>query len=408
MPTYIYETTKMGKRREGFLNSVSIEIAGQKLKDSGAIILRLEESSSSKRTKFIRSPMEVVLTKLCIGTIAIEQAFEQLGILLKEGVPILSALELMQKTSPFLLARVFRSISYQIKEGLSISESIRIEAGFLGNINISLITIGETNGSLPEMLVYAADLMQQKRAILNKIIEAMLYPLIVIVMTCGAAYFLVSHVLPKVLGFISQRSGKPPAMTRALITISEFIRNYGFMILCSLGIIIVLIVIARRIDKVRYIIDWLLLRVPLIGKAIVSYSNSLWCRTLGLLIESGINITTALELTENTMHNFVFKKQFKLIQNKLTQGNTISESFRSTSLHYYAPVAGRMLLVGESSGSIDRCLINAANYNANILSRRVAFIGKFIEPAMFIIVGGMVGFVYIAFIMAIMAATRSV
>lgn len=408
MATFEYEISKDGKRTQGILNVVSLAAAGQELQKQGAVILRLEESKLTTPGKFKRSQFEYYLTHTFIRKVTIELAFEQFGILLKEGVPILNALELMQETSPFLLSRVFRSIRNRIQDGVSVHESVRLEASFLGEINRSLIEVGETNGSLPEMLTYASELMQQKRAIRSQIIEALIYPVIVVLMTCGVGYFLVSNVLPKVLKFINKGSGKLPAMTSLLIDISNFIQNQGHFVLYAFIILIVLFFIGRNITMFRYIMDWCLLRIPLLSKAMISYSNSLWCRTLGLLIQSGINITTALQLTENTMHNFVFKKQFKTIQNKLRQGYTISESFRATNLKRYAPIADRMILVGENSGSIDNGLINAANYNSTQLSRRVTFIGKFIEPAMFLIVGGMVGFVYIAFIMAIMAATRSV
>jgi type IV pilus assembly protein PilC len=131
----------------------------------------------------------------------------------------------------------------------------------------------------------------------------------------------------------------------------------------------------------------------------------LWCRTLGILLKSGINIITAMDYTAAALNNWFYRSELNEMKDVISQGHPLSTALRVSRLDALVPFADSMLAVGESTGRVDDCLLKVAEFSDKDLQRRITFMSKMIEPVLFFIVGGIVGFVYIAFFMGLMAAS---
>jgi type IV pilus assembly protein PilC len=172
-------------------------------------------------------------------------------------------------------------------------------------------------------------------------------------------------------------------------------------------VLIVAFILARRTPSLGVHIDHAILRLPLLGKAFRDHANTMWCRTLGALLRSGIDILAALELVGGIVGNQYYTVQFTKMREIVRQGGSLTRGLESTRLHALCPMSLTMVSVSEEAGGLDESLLHVARYSEEQLARRVALLGKLVEPAIFIIVGGMVGFIYFAFFMAMLAVTKS-
>ena len=172
-------------------------------------------------------------------------------------------------------------------------------------------------------------------------------------------------------------------------------------------ILLTMFFLARRTPAIGVQVDYALLHIPLLGKALRDHANTMWCRTFGALLRSGIDVLKALTLVEETMSNKYFAEQFRQMREVVRQGRSITQGIENTALQKLCPMALTMVSVSEETGGLDTSLLHVARYCEERLTRRVALLGKLVEPAIFIVVGGMVGFVYFAFFLAMLAVTRS-
>ncbi len=412
MPVFKYQALLRGRKQEGVITADHRNDAMVKLRSQRLTIIGMKEVGSSARSigdePVTRSKLEKRAAGIFTKAIQVEQAIRQLASLLKAGVPILTALKISARQAPWYLSRALQCVAVKVGSGTSFSEALKTEAPFIGEVSIGLIAVGEANGSLDQMCFFAASLMERRREVRDKIIQALSYPAVVVLIACGTGYFLMTKVIPKITKFIEMRAGNMPAITQLLIDFSNFIKAYGVYLALMPIFIAIAIIVCRRNPVTGSGIDYVFMKIPLIGKILIASSNAVWTRTLGMLLRSGINIISALMLTQNTLRNLHVKQQFSLIKDVIEQGQPLSTGMKISTLASLSPMAEAMVQIGENTGTVDDGLLHVAEFSEVELDRRLGLLVKMVEPALFIVVGGMVGFVYIAFFMGLMAASRSV
>jgi type IV pilus assembly protein PilC len=339
----------------------------------------------------------------------VESTLDQLSALLLGGVPIVAALNALAGLVSRRLGAVLKTVADRVRGGAPLSRSAREAGSFLSDTSIGLIEAGEANGTVAEMLREAAHLMNRAREVRSQIIQAFSYPAIVTLGAVAIAVYMVRVVFPKVLKFIdTQRTGvQLPAISRALIDVSEFMTQYGLYVLLAPIALFVVLHLVRKTEHGGRAIDRALLSLPLLGKALRDASNAMWARILGTLIRSGIDIVTAINLAERTLKNAHYRAQFVRMREIVRHGRSLSDAIRSTDLERLCPLAPALVSVGEQAGGVDDGLLQVAANSEAALERRTRLLAKLVEPAIFVVVGGMVGFVYFGFFLAVLAATRS-
>jgi len=419
MASYRYKIQQNGLAQSGTLEANSVQEASAILRRQGGVILQLRAETAKGGRTATRTGAAArsaggekwrpLANRLLILRSQIELTLRQLGSLLNAGVPVLTALNAVGEQAPTLLSYVYTQIAEKVRRGYSLKRCLEEEAPFLGKVTIGLIAVGEANGTLDAMLNYAADLMENSRKVRGQIVQAFTYPAIVVLVGFGIGYFLVAHVFPKIMVFI-EKQGKNvqlPTPTRMLIDVNDFLTTYGAHVLAAPLILVAAYVLARRSPAIGERIDYIKLRLPLLGKAFRELANAMWCRTLGSLLGSGVDVLAALQLVEETVGNLHYSGQFRKMQEVVRQGGSLGKGLRESSLRRLCPIGLTMVTVSEQSGGLDVSLLKVADYSEEQLARRVGILGKLVEPAIFVVVGGMVGFVYFAFFMAMLAVTRS-
>lgn len=407
MPHFAYTVVDHGVRREGSLEAEHLAAAHVKLRKNGAMVLKLEPTRQAKGVAG-RAAFERFAARFLIRSTDIELSFVQLAQLIRSGVPILVALQSVGRQASHFLRRIYENITNSVQSGRSLEDSFRAEASFFGKATIGLIGIGESNGTLDEMLRYSAELMERARKVKAEIMGAMAYPTVVIVAAMGLGYYMVSNVIPQVMTFIGTKDPtKLPRITQYLIYTNDFLLVYGLYVLLTPVVLVTAFFAARTSSQTAIPVDRALLWVPLTGKALRHYANTMWCRTLGALLKSGIDAMSALDLVALTMGNAYYAHQFKAMRLQICQGASLTKAAADQGMNKLCPMAYTMIPISEESGGLDESLLQVADYTEEQLSRRVALISKLVEPAAYVIVGGMVGFIYFAFFMAMMQATSS-
>lgn len=399
-----------GGRERGIVTADSPDAAEVILRGRGRIILSLKAvdsgvSSSPNYHVRERSPREKTLAKYLIPNAQIEIALGQLASLLDGGVPVLSAIQTVAAQSRYLLSRCLFSVANQVRDGSPLAKTIQEEMPFLGNTITGMISAGEANGDIGRMCSYSADLLSRKRQLKGQILQAMAYPSIVILATGGIVTFMMLQVIPKIMKFLNGRSAQLPPVTQALVDITHFIQTHAMHLFLVPAVLVAAALLIRRNESTAVRFDGFILRIPLLGKIIRSSANMLWCRTLGILLKSGINIITAMDYTAAALNNWFYRSELNEMKDVISQGHPLSTALRVSRLDALVPFADSMLAVGESTGRVDDCLLKVAEFSDKDLQRRITFMSKMIEPVLFFIVGGIVGFVYIAFFMGLMAAS---
>lgn len=410
MAVFRYEVRGGAGREVGVLTAADLKEATAVLRSRRQTVLKLSEAPSALdhlvgREELRPSGLERKFLGLMVRGVDVELALSRFGSLLESGVPMLEALRVTAAYSSKWLGRALFRMSYRVQDGEGFAAALRHELPLVGQVALGLLAAGEANGSIDKMCEFAAGLRKRQRELRGELLQAMAYPALVILVTIGVVVFLMYNVIPKIMRFLSGRSKGLPPITQALVDVSTFLQDYGLYLLIAPLVVGVGLALARRAPAQALVIDRAVLFLPVLGKVFRASANALWSRTLGVLLSSGINIISAMDFTRDALKNSHYRGELEQVKNLIAKGQPLSTGVRVTDLGKFSPLAESMVLVGERTGRLDEGLLKVAEFSQDELERRLSVLSKMIEPALFVVVGSIVGFVYIAFFMGLMAAS---
>lgn len=335
-----------------------------------------------------------------VKTVDLLVFFRQISMMLRSGHTVLEAIEAIEPmVSKHRLRKALNRVAERIQSGLSLSAAMEKEKVF-PPIAVKLIESGEMTGELDAIMLRIADDMERNLDIKRKLIASMTYPTIVIFASIAVILFLVLGVIPKFATFLERRAKTLPPMTQRLMDVSAFFQDYGMY----LGIISFIVVfgtlVAYTTKKGKFVIDRVLLKIPMIGGSIVSASMARSGWTLSMMIGSGLTIMDSIRLVAEVNTNAVLKKSFQDASDSLLQGQNLSGGLIQPGI---PKIMVHLAGVGEKSGELNEVMEEMGKFYHKDLDARIRTMTGLIEPALTVIVGGMVGFVYIAFFQAVFA-----
>jgi len=331
----------------------------------------------------------------------------RLAILLKAGVPIFESLRMMKKHMSSRSALILvDELTVGVERGQFLHVSLEKHRRHLGDFALNIIRIGEISGMLPENLSYLADELEKKRRLHNKVRGALVYPAIIVVATIGIVIMLTVYIFPKVLPILRGFKGELPFTTRTLIFVSDLLTNQGFLIAGVLLGVAVALALLSRIRKVRFFLDWSILKIPILGNLFQYYHIVNFCRTLGLLLKSDVRIMEASLITAETSTNFVYRKSLTELAETVKKGGKMSLYLEGRE-HLYPPMVSQMITVGEVSGKLSDSLLYLADIYENEIDELTKNLSSTIEPLLMVVMGLIVGFVAISIITPIYQLTQN-
>jgi type IV pilus assembly protein PilC len=391
--------TSSGSELTGKQQADNISVAAQDLRDRGLRVLEINPSKGSAGFLGQENASDWLASQRSVSPAALVFFFRQMAFMLRAGLPILQALELAKtQMSSARLRLTIKLILKDIESGSALSSAMRKHQDVFSNMAVSLIVAGENTGNLDEIMERLAIHLEKKAALRSHMINAMIYPTIVFLVAIGVGAFMSLKIIPKFADFLLAQGRVLPASTQSLIDFSAYIQTNGLYIIGVFIAFIIVLLLIYQTKRGRYLIDSITLRFPIFGDMITKGSMAQMTWGFSTLLRSGVTVFDALKITAELINNRVFSDQLIAGSDQVLNGKDMASSLQ----HPQMPVLVlQMITVGEKTGSLDRILQELGSYYEQLLDAAIKRLSAMIEPAMILLIGGMVGFVYYAFFQAL-------
>jgi type II secretory pathway component PulF len=332
---------------------------------------------------------------------------KHLSIMTRAGIPITEALyTLMSQTkSPYFKEILSHSIE-EIKNGQSLAATFKKYPKIFDQFYISLLEVGEQSGTMEKNLSFLAKQLNKDFQLRQKIKGAMLYPGLVFGAASVMGGFIAFFILPQLVDFFDAFQIELPLTTRILLFFANTLKNHSPLLLGGIIGGLGLILAILRIPAVVPVWHRFLLKLPLFGKLIGYGQLSRFSRNLGILLQSGVPVTTSIQVTAKTLSNLKFKNDLVQVGQHLVKGKEIGNSLDNYS--EYPPLVSKMISVGEKTGHLDETLIYLSDFYEEEIDNISKNLTTVLEPIMLLFIGLIVGFVALAIISPIYELTSSI
>ncbi len=333
---------------------------------------------------------------------------KRLSLLVKAGVPLLRSLNMIKtQTKSKSTAYILEYVAKDVEQGQNLSSSLAKFRRFVGPFVINLIQIGEFSGTLQENLHYLSEELKKKLALRRKVRSAMVYPAIIVIATIGISVLLTVFLLPKILPIFQSLDFELPWTTKLLVWTSKIMISYWYFILIGIILLTGGFLFGLRKYKFRYQFHRFLLNIPIFGRLFREFHLANFCRTLGLLLKTDVQIVKALRITAETTTNEVYKRHIEALAERITHGERMS-LYLEKYPRYFPPVLTQMISVGESTGNLPGTFIFLAEMYENEVDDMTKNLSTIMEPVLMIFMGLIVGFIAISIITPIYAFTQNI
>lgn len=321
----------------------------------------------------------------------------QLATLIDAGLPLLRGLTVLSKQEPDpVLRRTIVSLAEAVQSGSTFSDALAGHPQIFNKLFVNMVKAGELGGVLELVLLRLAEFQEKAQKIKNKVVSAMFYPIIVLVIAVVIMAFLLVFIVPKFEAiFADMLGGRPlPALTSFVINASNFVKDNIVGIGIGIAVLVVLYKLMVRHPKGLELVDSIKLRAPLFGDLTRKSAISRFSRTLGTLVTSGVPILQALTITRETAGNVVVATAINKIHDAVKEGESIVAPMEASGV--FPPMVISMVDVGEQTGQLPQMLLKVAEVYDDEVDNAVAGLTSLLEPIMIVFLAVVVGTIVIA------------
>ena len=384
MPSYHYKAIdKKGSPTKGQLdaiNEVDLEIRLARM-ELDLITFKVAHKSAALSLRKKVSNLDLVM--FCF----------QLEQLISAGVPMLEGLQDMRSSieSPYF-QKIMGALVSEIESGKLLSQALAIYPEAFNEVFVSLVVAGEKTGRLPMVLEHLATTLKWQDELFSQTKRLLAYPLFVMLVVLVAVAFLMIYLVPQMVAFLHNMGQELPFRTRLLIAISQAFVSYWWLMM-SLPMLLVAIVTAyvKTNDSGRYQMDYIKLNLPVTGEILQKIIMARFARYFGLMYQTGIPVLDAIKTCEKIVANRVIAEALRQVHQQITAGKSMSESFKNTGL--FPPLVVRMIKVGESTGALDKALINVSYFYDRDVNEKMQKMLKLLEPLLTVVLGLILAFI---------------
>ncbi len=387
MAIYIYKSVDAnGKYYKGKLKVSSESEVESLLSQQGQTLISVQEAA--KKQQLFSSTRKVSKIK---NSSLISFTY-QLGTYVDSGVPLLSALYDLSKTpeDPFLSSVVFDLYS-MIEKGFSFEEALKSYPKIFDNLYVGAVKSGETTGNLAEVLKYLSHYLEWKAAIKSQVIQAMIYPAVLMIAIGGAIIVLVTFVFPKFVGIFEGMNIDIPITTKMLMWLSKTVRSQWKVLILGIITAFIAFKVYLKTPQGRLLFDRLKFKLPIFGILLNKVAVSRFTHTFSMALRSGIDVIRALDLCLTVVGNRVLELDISSIRDKVNIGENLANAFKESN--GFPPLVTRMISVGESSGTLEDTVRKVSEYYDSEVPKTISRVFSLMEPLLLVIMGLGVGFV---------------
>ncbi len=403
MPVFQYEAMdNNGMEVKDSIEAPTEADAQQMIRDQGYFVTKIAEKRGKKKKKpgadASKKPGGKKKRTFTIGKVKSKHLCtftRQLSTLQDAGLPILRSLRILEgQAKPGPLKNSLLGVIEDIESGSTLSEAMSKQPKAFDNLYVNMVKAGEAGGALEIILQRLAEFKEKAQSLKRKVQGAMIYPSAVITVAVLIVFGIMKWIIPKFKEIFAGFDSDLPAMTEVLITASDWVSQYWYLIPAVPFGIFLMIKIIKKNKTGAYICDAILLRIPLIGMIVRKTIIARTARTLGTLIASGVPILEAIIIARDTAGNAVFQRAFDNIYAAIREGEPIAVPLKEARITDDMVV--NMVDVGEETGALDTMLYKVADTYDEEVSVLVDALVNLLEPMMVVVLGLIVGFIVIA------------
>ncbi|HBO52940.1 MAG TPA: type II secretion system protein GspF [Planctomycetes bacterium] len=420
MPIFEYKAlTSSGKTKKGIVDANTARDARSKLRSDHMHVTEMwevadkksrKDQSVSKKTRSLTAKkgkpggllsMEIELFRPKISTRDLATFTRQFSTLLRSGIQLTDALNaLVEQCVDPHLERVLRNVKEEITSGNNLAEAMAKHPRFFSDLYVNMVRAGEASGHLDVVLTRIADYLQKQASLKGKVLAAITYPAIMVIVGLAVVIFLMSYVVPRITQILKDRGQPLPFITEVLMTASDFTKAYWIYVLLAMVIGGFFLKSLIGTDAGRLKFDSMLLRLPIFGTLFSKQAISRFALTFSTLLKSGLPALDSLKIVALVVNNAKLTQVINNIHARIIEGADIATPIRKSKV--FPPMVGYMVSVGEQSGQLEEILDRIAESYEEELDLTIQRLTSMIEPIIIILLAVVVGFIIAAVLLPLL------
>jgi general secretion pathway protein F len=390
-----------GKQKKGTQEADSARMLRQQLRNAGMTPLEVE-AISAKRKKAGKPFFQSKIKTADLALIT-----RQLSTLIASSIPIEESLQAVadQCDNP-KIKDMISSVRGGVIEGYSLADSMRSYPMIFDNLFCAMVAAGEKSGHLEKVLDRLADYAEQRQEMKSKMMQALIYPIVLTLVAISVVAILLTSVVPQVVGQFQHMGADLPASTTFLIAASDAVSAYGiyFVGLCVIAFLLFKQHLKKAKNQLRF--DRYLLTVPIVGKVVNELNTARFARTLSILNSSAVPLLDAMSIAGDVLSNQYIRLKVSEAAERVREGTSLGRALESTKL--FPPMMLHMIMSGERSGELGNMLERSADNQDKQFSAQVTLALGLFEPALVISMACVVLFIVAAILQPILALNNMV
>jgi type II secretory pathway component PulF len=410
MPSFSYRALKAdGKIAEGVLDAGSRPDALRQIETLGLRPVKVAEQAgkTSKAAKNGSAPaVSFQFGGKKVSAKELENFTRLLSSLLAAGVPLSRALVILQKEASSPAARVkWKEVHDFVVDGLSLADAMSRSPETFPRVYVAMVEAGEAGGFLDVVLAQIAEFQSREKELKSKVMTAMLYPCILLVLALVVLTVLLVFFIPKFQRVFASIHGSLPLITQIIIAASHAMRSYGLLIAAGLVGIFFLVRTWFSSEKGKRTWEGLVLKAPLVGPLIAQFAMARFCRMLGTLIGAGVPLVHGLNVARRSIGNQILVDAVAHSIERVQQGGRLGQSLADCRTLFPGSVL-EMIAVAEESGKLDAELVRIAGETETDLDRNLKTAVAFAEPVMLFLIAGFIGIIFIGMLLPVLSMSE--
>ena len=400
MPGFNYTAiNRNGKRVRSSLDASSIETAKSSLRGAGYTILDIKEQTTLNRDieiPFLGNPKAKDMAVFCRQFVSI----------LRAGVSVASVLAMLgQQTSNKKLRAAIREMQADVEKGESLATSMRRHPKIFPAILVNMVSAGEASGNLEESFRQMELYFERSKRTKSKVTSAMIYPCVLIVVMIVVLIVMMTKIIPNFLKTFEDMDAELPKLTLGVMAVCEWFKSWWWVPLLVLVALIVGGVLFHRTNKGKHFFGWLARKTPVVGNLTVKTACATFCRTMEVLIGSGLTLTDSMDLAASNMGNIYYLEAIRDARALVAEGTPLRESLVRTGI--FPAMVSNLVGVGEETGDLQSMMGKVADYYDEEVDEATKKLLNLMEPAIIIFMAVFVVIIVLAIYLPMINMTKA-
>lgn len=400
MPGFNYTAiNRNGKRVRSSLDASSIETAKSSLRGAGYTILDIKEQTTLNRDieiPFLGNPKAKDMAVFCRQFVSI----------LRAGVSVASVLAMLgQQTGNKKLRAAIREMQADVEKGEALASSMRRHPKIFPAILVNMVSAGEASGNLEESFRQMELYFERSKRTKSKVTSAMIYPCVLIVVMIIVLIVMMTKIIPNFLKTFEDMDAELPKLTLGVMAVCEWFKSWWWVPLLVLAALIVGGVLFHRTNKGKHFFGWLARKTPVVGNLTVKTACATFCRTMEVLIGSGLTLTDSMDLAASNMGNIYYLEAIRDARALVAEGTPLRESLVRTGI--FPPMVSNLVGVGEETGDLQSMMGKVADYYDEEVDEATKKLLNLMEPAIIIFMAVFVVIIVLAIYLPMINMTKA-